>query len=382
MRNRALCTTALLAASVAACTVDNPAFEEAQTVCETSEFYVRQPFELADPQKLDVLFVVDNSEGSLANQQALSAAIPAFVNGLNDIDGLDWRVAVTSTDLPRDGGSLLTGTAGQAGCPAARPEVISRSVANAALIARCNVILGEGGDRIAQGFQAARLAVEGNTDTFSRSDARLLIVFVARRDDCTTNGSLDRSDPDECVRNPAGLFAVRDFAQYFANSARRLDGNPVSIVAIVGPDDDRIVGPTDTPQPACTGANGAPAYSGSRYAELAASGRLARNSSVYNICSASFEGILTDVVEQIARNGDDELCAGLPMSGPPQAVVLRTSSEAADSTELSPAGDYLALGETELCENGAVAISTEAHDVTTGHRAEVWFCTASNPAGQ
>ncbi len=379
MRNQILGVLGLTGALLGGCTTSNPAFEEAQSVCSEGEFYVRQPFQLADPQKVDILFVVDNSPGSLVNQQMLAAAMPGFVTALEGVLGLDWRIAVTSTDLPRDQGRLLSGAAGQTGCPATRPTIVDGDATNPGLLARCNVLLGEGGDVITQGFQAARLAVEGDND-FSRDDARLVVVFVSRRDDCTTNGGIDRDNPDECIQNPSALFSVEDFARYFEGGARALDGNPVSVVAIVGPDDGRVVGPTDTLQAACNGAG--PVFSGNRYAELASYGRLARHSAVYSLCTVSLAETLRSAVTDAVAPADDQVCAGLPMSGAPQAVVLRPSAQAEESTDLSPAGDFLALGPVDGCDNGAVAIATDVHDDDTGHRAEVWFCTGTDPSAQ
>lgn len=379
MIKRSVSTLGLLFVALAGCTVDNPAFVESQTVCAADEFYVRQNFEFADPDKVDILFVVENSAGSLANQQALADAMPGFVNALNGVEALDWRLAVASTDLATDGAQLLTGTPNQEGCPTTRQAVLSRSVTNAALQARCNVVVGESGDSITQGFQAARLALAADND-FARPDARLVIVFFSRRDDCTTSGNIDRSNPDSCVQNPSALYAVEDFGAYFAGDAREAAGNPVSIVAITGPDDGRVVGPTDPVEPACTGLS--PAWAGRRYAAMADYGDLARHSNVYNICTSSFSGILEEVFAHNVLTSDDAVCLGAPMSGAPERVVLSSGAEGATSVDLSEAGDFLTLGSTADCANGEVAISTAAHDSATGHRAEIWFCSETDPYAQ
>lgn len=55
------------------------------------------------PSKVDVLFVVDNSGSMQDEQQKLSTALSSFVDSLS---GLDWQVAITTTDI--SGGKYST----------------------------------------------------------------------------------------------------------------------------------------------------------------------------------------------------------------------------------------------------------------------------------
>ena len=79
---RRLLVLATVAAALGACTKDNPAFVEPEGACATGEFYVRQEFRLADPQKLDVLFVIDNTPGMTAAQTAFAESVPTLIAGL------------------------------------------------------------------------------------------------------------------------------------------------------------------------------------------------------------------------------------------------------------------------------------------------------------
>jgi len=371
MMHRAITALPLLAigaATLVGCTQDNPAFIEVQAVCAENEFYVREPFQLANPDEVDILFVVDSGPTSLVAQQALADAMPGFVEDLNGEEDLNWRIAVTSTDLSDDG-RLLTGIAGQAGCPVDRPDFVQRSTSEAATAAACNVVLGQNGDDIRQSFKTARLAVQNGG--FRRDSARLVVVFFSLRDDCTASGGFDRTDVDNCIRDRGNLESVGDYQRFFVNDASGRRGTPVSIVSITGP-----TNPEAGLQAACTGV--AQAWSGNRTNALSDFAWLERNSFDTSICALNFAPALADVIDVAVRPADDALCASLPMSGSPEAVVLRANDDA-DPIELSAFGDYITEGSTDWCDNGVIAVSTDAHDASTGHRAEVWFCTETDP---
>lgn len=369
--------TALLAAgALAGCTEENPAFEPPDPVCSAEEFFVGQPFALADTSKVDILLVVDDSPGMLPNQRAFAEAMPTFVNRLNAVDGLDWRAGVISTDLA-DQGRPQTGTSGGE-CPASLPEFVDRSTPGGGLALSCNVLLGQEGSEFEQGLEAARRAIEGNAE-FLRDDARLVVVFFSDEDDCTAQLELDRSDPNNCVWQQSSLIDVSDFGRYFARAARRLSGNPVSVVSIVGPNDNRSYGTGEAPEPACQGQTAA--LSGNRYITVAETPGIDRYGFFESICSASYVSTVGRIVDHAVAVEDDELCVSLPMSGAPRSVVLKDAGGQV-TAELSEFGDYLVIGPTERCENGAVAISAEAHDETTGHTVEVRFCTTEDPGAQ
>jgi hypothetical protein len=355
-------------ASLMGCTKDNPAFIELQAVCAENEFYVREPFQLANPDEVDILFVVDNGPGSLVAQQALADAMPTFVEDLESDADLDWRIAVTSTDLSDDG-RLLTGIPGQAGCPADSPDYVQGSTQDAGGVAGCNVVIGQNGDAIRQSFKTARLAVQNGG--FRRDSARLVVVFFSLRDDCTAAGGFDRADVDNCIRDRGNLESVGDYQRFFVNDASGRRGTPVSIVSITGP-----TNPEAGLQAACTGV--AQAWSGNRTNALSEFAWLERHSIDRSICALNFEPALADAYDVAVRPADDALCASLPMSGSPEAVVLRPNDDA-DPLELSPFGDYMTEGSASWCENGVIAVSTDSHDDSTGHRAEVWFCTETDP---
>jgi hypothetical protein len=373
MRIRTLLILPCLSA-VAGCTASNPAFEPPEVVCEEDHFFVAQRFELADPTQVDVLFVVDNSPGMLENQRTLASAMPQFVNRLNAVEGLDWRAGVITTDLSEQG-TPVVGPAGQGECPAELPTFVERGTARPEIALACNLIQGEAGSEFEQGFETARRAIEGNAE-FLRPNARLVLVFFSDEDDCTAQAELDRTDPNNCVWQQGNLVSVDDFARYFATSARSLSGNPVSVVALVGPRDNRSYTTGVSPEPAC--AAGTSALSGNRYIRVTETGAIQRYGFFESICSTSYVSVVERIVEDAIDVRDDELCMSRNMVSAPRSVVLT----AGDAVELSEFGDYLVTGPTDRCPNGSVAIGADAHNASTGHVGEVRFCTNENPESE
>ncbi len=372
-----LCTAGISLAGLFACTEPNPAFSPPDPVCALGEFFVAQPFTLADPDKVDVLLVVDNSAGMLANQRVLAAAMPQFVSRLNAVDGLDWRAGVISTDLA-DQGRPLTGPSGQSECPAELPTFVERSSTNPGVALGCNVMLGQEGSDFEQGLESARRAIEGNAE-FLRDDARLVVVFFSNEDDCTAQDNLDRSDANNCVWQQNALVSSADFGRYFSDSARPFAGNPVSVVSIVAPRDNRSYATGETPVAACT--NGAtPAFSGGRYIDMSEAGDIARYGFTESICATSFVSTVERIVDEAIDIDGDDLCMRLDMSGAPQTVLVKSSD--GSSQELSELGDYLAVGSTDACPEGAITIAADAHGGDRGSELEVRFCTTTNPTGQ
>jgi hypothetical protein len=203
-----------------------------------------------------------------------------------------------------------------------------------------------------------------------------MLVFFSRRDDCTATAALDRSDPNNCVWQPSALVGAADYARHFASTARPLAGNAVSIVTIVGQPDGRTFAPGVAPSPVCSALGDA--YAGSRYASLTTVEPVKRVSLFESFCATSYAPTMSRIVDVAARVSDDELCVSLPMSGDPQAVLLRGGD--GSQTALSAAGDYWATGPTEGCANGVVAVAAASHAASDRHEVEVRFCTAQNPA--
>ena len=372
LRRRLVLSIGLLA--LGGCTEPNPAFAPVEAVCSPDEFFVGEPFTLADPSMLDILFVVDNSPGMAGKQAVLAGSMPDFVAGLNAVDGLSWRLGVTSTDLSQQGALLLgSGT----GCPAEGPVVITNDTPNAGAQAACNVQLGDTGWDIEQGLESARRSVL-NADTLFREDARRLIVFFADEDDCTAQESLDRANPENCLRQPEALVDEQQYASYFLSDAHPRSGSPLSMVAIVAPAAGSVPADDAPISPSCVSAG--PAYTGDRYRAVV--DRLADRTGSFasSICAATYAPVLERVLRDIVREPADSVCLSVPLLGEPRTVLTRDAD--GESVTLSAAGDYLALGATGSCPNGLLVIAADAHHGERDASVEVRFCTDTDPSGQ
>ncbi|MGB0588633.1 MAG: choice-of-anchor D domain-containing protein [Myxococcota bacterium] len=128
---------------------------------------VEESFEGRDAVATDVLFIVDNSDSMLGEQDALVAGFASFI-GLADELELDYRIGVITTDL--EAGGELVG------------EVIQPSSVSAFAD---NAKVGVGGPAEEQGLAAAASSLI-HSEGFSshlRPGAFLVLVFVSDEDD-------------------------------------------------------------------------------------------------------------------------------------------------------------------------------------------------------
>lgn len=354
---------ALSLAGLAACTVDNPAFMPPAPPCEAGETYYRQPFQLADPNKVDILFVVDDGTGMAGAQERLAKSMPLLVQALNADAGLDWHIGVTSTDVTGVPGALLYGGANVPGCPNLSTNIITRATPDAAIAASCAVQLGERGSDFEQGWQAARFGLRNTA--LVRPDARKVVIFVSTEDDCSATAAFNQGSAENCRTQQDLLFDADLFLQTFRGEQSR-SGDALAFVSLIAG--------TGDPDAAIQCGDVEEAYAGNRYAELAES--FGRIGVVENICSPSLDRPMQNIIDSVILAPDDVLCLQSSLSREPTNVVLRLNESSDITAELSPYGDYLSLGATASCPQGAIAVSRDAHTAATGQRVEVWFCSA------
>jgi hypothetical protein len=133
--------------------------------------------------KVDVLFVVDNADGSMtAKMQQLSSGFSPFVNFLIS-SGFDFHVAVTTMDMS---------AGGAAGSFIGSPNVLANSTANVVSDFVTNASVPTVGSALQRGLQAVQTGLSSPDTTgvnagFLRSDALLAIVFLADEDDSSPN---------------------------------------------------------------------------------------------------------------------------------------------------------------------------------------------------
>jgi len=160
-------------------------------------------------EKIDILFVVDNS-GSMGQEQTnLAANFPMFLS-LIDQSGLDYRVAITTTGMNYtysqatipggpvlpisvtggDNGALLQ----PAGCGMTR-RWIEKADANAATAFACAANVGTNGPSDEMPLAAMRAAfderiADGTNAGFRRADALLAVVILTDENDCSYEQSV------------------------------------------------------------------------------------------------------------------------------------------------------------------------------------------------
>ena len=158
-------------------------------------------------EKMDVLFVIDNS-GSMGQEQTnLIANFPAFITVLNN-SGLDYRVAVTTTgrnysytmttpigSLPQsqsggDNGAMLK----PASCNMTK-RWIDKTDADPSTTFSCVANVGTSGPSDEMPLSAMRDAFEermadGTNMGFRRADALLAVVFLTDEEDCSYEQSV------------------------------------------------------------------------------------------------------------------------------------------------------------------------------------------------
>lgn len=184
-------------------------------------------------QKMDILFVVDDSGSMKEEQSNLAANFPKFVDTLNGFktksgSSLDWRIAVTTTgrdvrytvafggqslpmDEKGDNGAFRSGGK----CGGAK-RWVDKSDPDAVQTFTCRAEVGTGGPGMEMPLLTTRMALtdrmnDGTNAGFLRDDALLAIVILTDEDDCSredndfTLSGTDTGCTGSSVR-PVGLF--------------------------------------------------------------------------------------------------------------------------------------------------------------------------------
>lgn len=179
------------------------------------------PSVAAGCDKVDLLFVIDNSESMVDEQDNLIAAVPGFVEAIEDLDDIEgYHVGIVSTDAYarqpeecRRVGALITQTGGANSSGAAcGPWTEGRFMTEQDDIGdgfRCAAAIGTAGDGNERPIDATLTAVspllnqeDACNDGFIRPDALLVVVIITdEEDDHEMLGPLEiagsEGDPDE-----------------------------------------------------------------------------------------------------------------------------------------------------------------------------------------
>lgn len=181
----------LLAVSSAACSSDATSSSDAQPGRDSGDVQVCT--------KMDLLFVIDDSESMREEQENLSANLPGFIDILNDFNGgaLDYRVGITTTGMnfalftPPLQSTNLSGDNGdlRQECGMTK-RWIERGDPDAKTQFSCVANVGLDGPPLEMPLYATQLALrdrveDGINEGFLREDALLGIIMISDEDDCS-----------------------------------------------------------------------------------------------------------------------------------------------------------------------------------------------------
>jgi hypothetical protein len=130
--------------------------------------------------KVDILWVIDNSGTMLTKQQNLANGFDSFSTVFVN-KGFDFRMAIVTSDT-------RAGPTGQAGQFQGTPKVITPQTPSFANTFKSNVVVGSFGDPNAKALDAIELALSnslltGANSDFLRSDSHLAVIIVSDADD-------------------------------------------------------------------------------------------------------------------------------------------------------------------------------------------------------
>lgn len=182
-----------------------------QTCLEQRCTITDQPY----PRRVDILFVVDNSDSMKEEQEKLARNFKEFITQLTEQERQtnDFQIGVITTDMDnckRDCGRLR-----------GAPKILHSQMSAQAMIAAFSqtIRVGTGGAAFEKGLAAARAALSrpllddpSANKGFLRPGALLAVIFVTDEDDCSHKGAiLEHSYSEVCyfphdqvVRNEKG----------------------------------------------------------------------------------------------------------------------------------------------------------------------------------
>jgi len=215
---RHLTTLTIGAAIVVGCSSENNFREQVQT----------DTFGQAANNKVDILWVIDDSNSMEAEQDLLGQGFSAFADAMEQ-SNTDFQLGVVSTSFDETGGGgELIGD----------PPYLTNADTDyqQAFVDRAQI--GTGGSDKEKGLEAATFALGptmvygGPNDGFLRPDGQLLVVFVSDEEDCSDRGALGNQPSDDCYIQSDKLAPV----EYYITDLRELkeDRNDINVGAIVG----------------------------------------------------------------------------------------------------------------------------------------------------
>lgn len=227
------------------------------------DFFYQSP-----DDRVDILWVIDNSSSMTEEQDALVNGFESFVDAM-DTTGGDFQMAVitTSVDVSDPQSVRFLGT----------PPILTPDTDYVSLFQE-RARVGIQGDDRERGLMAASLALSdealGSWNAgFVRADVPLVVLVVSDEEDCSDEGLLDGYSSGDCYRRVKDLPPVSFYLDLLDEV--KVAGGEVRVGAIVG----TKTSPCDA------------AYATKRYAEAAD----LTGGMVGDICTSDWDGLMYDL---------------------------------------------------------------------------------------
>lgn len=223
---------------------------------------------LIEPPKLDILFVIDNSNSMREEQEGVARELTAFIDEIKSSGGVptDFNIGVITTSVylngrvggqpfilnyPKQAGRLRpVPTALADGGLDLEPASAERLLigTDPELISKFSRLVQQGttGSGQETPFEAVRLAllsdlittpiVNGGNKEFLRDGARLLVVVLTDEDDCSeqvrppTVSVGDNSAVADCTVNEMQLTTVSEYHRIFTEDLKNADGTAKEVI--------------------------------------------------------------------------------------------------------------------------------------------------------
>jgi hypothetical protein len=245
--------------------------------------------------KVDILWVVDNSGSMLTKQQNLSAGFSSFANVFQS-KNFDFRMAVVTSDI-------RGAPTGQEGVFQARAfggttyTIVTNSTPNMADHFKANVEVGDTGNANATILDAINLSLSpsllaGANTGFLRSDAHLAVIVLSDADDNDSAASVSATTTFLNNLKPDRFDVItRTYKKNFTVSAVVVDTSNASNAACPMPFEDGI-----------------------KFKQIVS----ATNGSLASICEADFSAGLNQISQRIA-----EAITEIPLGRVPNVATIR-----------------------------------------------------------
>jgi hypothetical protein len=316
----------------------------------------------AGANKVDILFIVDDSGSMCEEQASLRSNIAVFIDQIVDV-GADFHLAVITTDMtdPEESGRFQNIPDNEPGSQCTAEVDISQCATpdngeeypplilrasdprylnddgsiNRPKLQRdfgCSATVGIKGDGFEMGLEAAKTAMDLNLREsynagFLRDDAFLGIIFISDENDCSDRGAIDKVNGNACEWNSGLLVSTQEYIDFFAN-LKGGDKSRVILGGIIAPDIGARYSSPEPVQPSCVSEFGE-GYAGYRYKAVIDG----FENSTANICDADFSPAL-DALGVLFRAALENKC----LNSPPDTCVTSDDCSGVSRCETTPRG--------------------------------------------